>query len=360
MVSACTCTVDEASNHLAHYRTVTKTLAAIGATIACAPVALADRPLSVLRSAGTKTDPVLQLNWGLLAISIVVIVIIGTLLVLALARQRQPRPAFDAPRPLPVSRPSGGITWIYIGIGLTALTLLGSLVWSMVVLAHVAAPAGKAGLELVVTGHQWWWQVNYIGDPISRRFTTANEIHIPVGVPVRITLKSADVIHSFWVPALSGKTDLIPGQSNTTWIEAREPGTYRGQCGEYCGAQHAHMAFSVVADSPATFDAWWQAQLADSPAPTDDSAKAGQIAFLRRCGSCHTVRGTDAGGIYGQVLTHLTQRATIAAGVLPNTPGHRAAWIADPQGIKPGSQMPVLSISGPEIAAIQAYLATLK
>jgi cytochrome c oxidase subunit 2 len=340
---------------------VAKALAALGGVIVCAPLtALADRPMSVLRSAGPKGDPVLQLNWGLLAISILVVVIIGTLLVLALSRQPQPRLAFDARGPLPVSRPAGGITWIYVGIGLTALTLLGSLVWSMVVLANVAVPSGKGGLELQVIGHQWWWQVNYIGDPISRRFTTANEIHIPVGVPVRITLKSADVIHSFWVPALSGKTDLIPGQTNTTWIEAREAGTYRGQCGEYCGAQHAHMAFSVVADPPATFDAWWQAQLADSPPPTDDSAKAGKIAFVRRCGSCHTVRGTDAGGIYGPDLTHLTQRATIAAGVLPNTPGHRGAWIADPQGIKPGSQMPVLSLSGPEIAAIQAYLATLK
>jgi len=332
----------------------------MGAVVAASPASAVAGPMSVLRSAGEKADSVLRLNGGLLAICVVVIAVIGTLLVLALARQPWPRPVLESPRPLPVSRPPGGITWIYIGIGLTALILLGSLIWSMIVLAEVAAPPGKPGLTLEVTGHQWWWQVDYIGEPPSRRFTTANEIHIPVGVPVRITLKSADVIHSFWVPALSGKTDLIPGQINTTWIEAREPGTYRGQCSEYCGVQHAHMAFSVVADPPATFEGWWQAQLAASPPPLEKSEKAGQVAFLRRCGSCHTVRGTDAGGIYGPDLSHLAQRATIAAGMLPNTPGHRAAWIADPQGVKPGNMMPLLGVTGPEIAAIQAYLTTLK
>jgi len=290
----------------------------------------------------------------------IVIALIGALIVVGLARQGAPRPAVASGTPVPVSRPPGGVTWIYIGIGLTAVTLLGSLIWSMVVLAHVAAPPGKPGVVMDVTAHQWWWQVRYDGDPPSRQFTTANEIHIPVGVPVRVRLKSADVIHSFWVPALSGKTDLIPGQTNETWLEAREPGTYRGQCAEYCGVQHAHMAFSVVADAPQAFEAWWQSQLVDSPPPIEQAAKDGQIVFLRRCASCHTVRGTRAGGIYGPDLTHLAQRATIAAGTLPNTTGHLGAWIADPQGIKPGNQMPMLSLSGPEISAIQTYLATLK
>jgi len=359
-ITVCEPNFPESSDRLARTRTVKKRLALIGAAVAVPLTSAIAGPMSVLRSAGEKADAVLPLSWGLLAICVIVIAVIGILLALALARQPRSSSTFESPAPLPVSRPPGGITWIYIGIALTAFTLLGSLVWSMVVLAHVAAPPGKVGLELEVTGHQWWWQVDYIGDPVSRRFTTANEIHIPVGVPVRIALKSVDVIHSFWVPALSGKTDLIPGQINTTWLEAREPGTYRGQCAEYCGVQHAHMAFSVVADLQSTFAAWWQAQLAPPPPPIEPQAKAGQIAFLRRCGSCHTVRGTDAGGITGPDLSHLAQRATIAAGTLPNTSGHRGAWIADPQGIKPGNQMPVLGLTGPEIAAVQAYLGTLK
>jgi cytochrome c oxidase subunit 2 len=216
------------------------------------------------------------------------------------------------------------------------------------------------GLTVEVTAHQWWWQVRYMGDTPSRQFITANEMHIPVGVPVRVFLKSADVIHSFWVPALSGKTDVIPGQTNETWIEASASGVFRGQCSEYCGAQHAHMAFSVFADDAGTFQSWWQAQLAVSPSPTEPLTIAGRAVFIRRCGSCHTVRGTPAGGILGPDLTHLVQRAKLAADTIPNTAGHLAAWIADPQGIKPGSQMPELGLPGHELAAVQAYLSTLK
>lgn len=185
-------------------------------------------------------------------------------------------------------------------------------------------------------------------------------MHIPTGVPVRVRLKSADVIHSFWVPALSGKVDLIPGQVNETWIEAREAGPWRGQCAEYCGAQHAHMAFSVIAEPPERFQSWWRLQLEGQPAPAAQSVKAGHDTFMRRCASCHTIRGTDAGGKLGPDLSHLALRAALAAETIPNTPGHRAAWVADPQGIKPGNQMPVLDLAGPELASIETYLATLK
>ena len=316
--------------------------------------------MSVLRAFSDKARSVLHLNWGLLVICLVVMAAIATLLVVGLARQpRRPLPP-GGDGAWPVARPEGGIRWIYAGIALTSVALLGSLVWSMVVLAHVASPPTRPAVTLEVTGHQWWWQVHYDDPTPSRQFTTANEIHIPVGAPVRVKLTSADVIHSFWVPALSGKTDTIPGQVNEAWLEAREPGTYRGQCAEYCGAQHAHMAFSVIADPPQVFQAWWQSQLAASPPPTDALARAGSHVFVRRCGSCHTVRGTEAGGILGPDLSHLAQRRGLAAETVPNTPGHLAAWIADPQGLKPGSQMPQLGLSGPELSSIQAYLATLK
>ena len=218
----------------------------------------------------------------------------------------------------------------------------------------------KPALTIEVTGQQWWWKVRYLSDDPSRIFTTANEIHIPTGEPVRIELIGADVIHSFWVPPLSGKTDAIPGQTNVTWLEADRPGRYRGQCTEYCGVQHAHMGFEVVAQSPGEFDAWWDAQL--KPAATADRrpANAAPTLFSYHCGACHTVRGTEAGGAIAPDLTHLMSRATIAAGTLPNNAGNLSGWIADPQAIKPGTLMPIVYLSGPELNDIRAYLQTLK
>jgi cytochrome c oxidase subunit 2 len=202
--------------------------------------------------------------------------------------------------------------------------------------------------------------VRYDSNEPSRVFTTANEIHIPTGQPVRLDLASTDVIHSFWVPELSGKTDVIPGQRNETWIEADRPGTYRGQCAEYCGLQHAHMALSVVAELPAQFDAWWAAQLQGAPAPQSQTAEAAQTDFVVHCGICHTVRGTSAGGRLGPDLSHLMSRRTIAAGTLPNTPGYLSGWIADPQHVKPGNLMPILDLSGTQLSAIRDYLERLQ
>jgi cytochrome c oxidase subunit 2 len=189
---------------------------------------------------------------------------------------------------------------------------------------------------------------------------TANEIHIPVGEPVRLKLGSADVIHTFWVPTLSGKTDLIPGQTNLTWLEADTPGVYRGQCNEYCGQQHAHMALAVYADAPDEFGAWWDRQVQAADRPEAAAVSQGQRQFLLRCGACHAVRGTLAGGRVGPDLTHLMSRSTIAAGMLPNTVGHLSGWVANPQFIKPGSKMPNLELSGPELDEIRSYLLTLQ
>jgi cytochrome c oxidase subunit 2 len=224
------------------------------------------------------------------------------------------------------------------------------------VLAEIAQPPGKSSLTVEVTGKQWWWQVRYLSDDPSRIFTTANEIHIPVGRPVRIRLIGGDVIHSFWVPGLGGKTDLIPGQTNETWLQAREPGIYRGQCAEYCGVEHARMALLVIADPPATFAAW-QAHQLRSPAPAPGH---GSDLFAMHCGSCHAVRGTVAAGILGPDLSHLGTRHTLAAGMLPNDSAHLARWLDDPQALKPGALMQRPEISPPERGAIVAYLESLK
>ncbi len=201
--------------------------------------------------------------------------------------------------------------------------------------------------------------IRYKSDDPSREFTTANEIHVPVGEPVRFELRSADVIHTFWVPALSGKTDLIPGQTNTTWLEADAPGVYRGQCNEYCGQQHAHMALSLYADPPDQFQSWWDGQLRSAPAPAAPAAASGQRQFQQKCAACHSVRGSLAGGRVGPDLTHLMSRGTIAAGLLPNMVGNLSGWIANPQVLKPGCKMPNLELSGPELQAIRSYLLTL-
>jgi cytochrome c oxidase subunit II len=202
--------------------------------------------------------------------------------------------------------------------------------------------------------------VKYVADEVSRNFETANEIHVPVGEPVKLVLTSADVIHSFWVPAIAGKTDLIPGQQNIAWLRADRPGVYRGQCVEYCGKQHAHMALRLFADPPDVFQAWWDDQLEPVDAPERAEARAGAELFRLHCSACHAVRGMPAGGQMGPDLSHLMQRTTIASGMLPNTTGHLSGWIANPDRLKPGTKMPRLDLSGPELDAIRAFLLTLE
>jgi cytochrome c oxidase subunit 2 len=227
-------------------------------------------------------------------------------------------------------------------------------------MAHISRPPTAATLTINVTAHQWWWSANYGDTDRSKAFTTANEIHIPVGLPVHFVLTSPDVIHSFWVPALGGKTDVIPGRANQMWLEAEKAGVYRGQCSEYCGLQHAEMAFYVIAEPKAQFEAWRAAQQAPAAAATTDDLQTGLAHFRDHCGKCHTVRGTAADGAKGPDLTHLMSRSTIAAGMLTNNIGNLSGWIAHPQGIKPGALMPDIAISGPELQSVLAYVETLK
>jgi cytochrome c oxidase subunit 2 len=239
--------------------------------------------------------------------------------------------------------------------------LIGLAIASFFADRSMAKAAAGQKLSITITANQWWWRVRYEDGQAHQIFTSANEIHVPVGQPVRLELESDDVIHSFWVPQLAGKTDLIPGQTNYAWLQADRPGDYRGQCGEFCGAQHAHMALQVVAEPPAAFQAWWQAQLAPAnPAPAAGPVAAGAALVQARCSACHTVRGTDAGGIMGPDLTHLASRLTIAGGTLPNDAQHLAEWISHSQRIKPGTRMPEFALSPGDLSNVVAYLSTLR
>lgn len=317
--------------------------------------AMAGAPLDYLVGDGPRN--VSSLTWGVLIISVLVVVITTAILLIATfkRRPRSPQPGSED-RGL-VSRPGNPVAFIYAGVIVSAIVLFGVTIWTMVTLADVAAPPRKPTINIEVTGHQWWWEVHYTGRDPSQFFTTANEIRIPVGEPVGIKLASADVIHSFWVPRLSGKTDLIPGQVNTTWILADRAGTFRGQCTEYCGWQHAHMGLEVIAMPKDKFQAWLRDQI--RPASESALGSAGQRVFMQKCAVCHTVRGTPAGGRVGPDLTHLMTRTTIAAGTLPNRAGYLSGWIADPQHVKPGAKMPRISIGGQELAQVRSYLETL-
>ena len=315
-------------------------------------------PLNYLHSFGSKADSILSLTQGLLIISILVVVVMTALVLWAIFRSRGG--VVEDSEVVGSDSPAGSSFNIFgLGLGVTVLILAGSVVWTMVTLAAIANPSQKPALGIEITGQQWWWKVRYLSDKPSEIFNTANEIHIPAGVPVKVMLRSQDVIHSFWVPALSGKTDLIPGQVNTTWIEAHNPGVYLGQCTEYCGLQHAHMALRVVAQTPDKFEAWRQAQLQSAEPPKTDDGKAGLAVFERRCAGCHTVRGTQAGGVFGPDLSHLMTRASLADGTVPNAGGYLAGWIADPQHVKPGTRMPRVALSGEELQAVTNYLRTL-
>jgi cytochrome c oxidase subunit 2 len=214
---------------------------------------------------------------------------------------------------------------------------------------------------VTVTGYDWWWRIEYEHEDPERAVTTANELHIPVGQPVLVKLKSADVIHAFWVPLLAGKTQMIPGLINQQWIQADSPGIYTGQCAQFCGAGHAHMNFEVVAESAEDFEKWRniQRRAASSPSGGGATIDSGQKLFMDRCAGCHAIRGTDASGQHGPDLTHLNSRRRIAAGLLPNTPEDLMNWIVNAQQLKPGSRMPSMALSETEKLALSTYLSTL-
>jgi cytochrome c oxidase subunit II len=243
-----------------------------------------------------------------------------------------------------------------IGIGLAGLAIA-----SFFADRSMAKAAANEKLSITLTGNQWWWDITYDSSDPSKTLRTANELHLPVGVPARILLRSNDVIHSFWVPSLAGKQDLIPGRENDITIVPTKTGIYRGPCAEFCGLQHAHMSLVVVVDSYSEFIKWWNHQLEPAPAPTSPLALAGREYVTKGpCSSCHNIAGTTASGTIGPDLTHLASRKSLAAGTMPMNEGNLYGWVEDPQSLKPGVLMPTIGIEPDQLHAVVAYLGTLR
>lgn len=310
-----------------------------------------------LHAAGPAAAPTMRLGWALAALATVVAVIVTVLLIGAILRRRPPSD------PDSVQADSGGMRFVWIGTVLSSLGLFAALAYVLVTLDSVAAPAQRPRLTIAVTAYDWWWKIDYNNpDGPTRHVATANEIVIPVGEPVKIELRSADVIHAFWVPQLAGKTQAIPGVINEQWIQADHAGVYRGQCSQFCGAQHAHMAFEVTARSRGDFDTWYTTQAEPQASATSlatNDARAGQQLFIERCAGCHAIRGTEAQGVQAPDLTHLDSRRMIAAGTLINTDANQLDWIRHAQQIKPDSLMPSIALTANDARVLSAYLRTL-
>lgn len=321
---------------------------ALGLLTACTPQ-------STLWPAGAGADRIASLTWFLIVLAAAVYAAVMVVMAIAAVRNRRTDLTVDlTPRSTRFVAIGGAI--------IPGLILLTIFIGGMSIMGAFPTPTASRQLTIHVTAHQWWWQIDYDYPELQQRFSGANELHIPVGVPIKVYLTSADVIHSFWVPRLQGKLDVIPGDTNDLRLLANSPGTYRGQCAEFCGMQHAHMAMVVVAEAPAQFKDWATKQLAPAHAPADSMQQLGRRLFVGGpCAMCHTVRGTPAGGTVGPDLTHVGSRSTIGAGLMPNTLASLEGWIANAQALKPGIQMPPMTqFSGVELRAIATYVSSLK
>jgi cytochrome c oxidase subunit 2 len=315
---------------------------------------------SALHPAGTQADRIHGL-WDLyLGVCVVVYVLVVAFVVAAVVRRN--RAGSDAPVSVPPAVRELRKGLVVAGlVGLTVLILFVFLVADFLTGRHIDSLADSDALTVQVTGHQWWWEVRYDTPTPSSILTTANEIHVPAGRTVRFELASSDVIHSFWVPNLHGKTDMIPGHPTRTFIRVDHPGEFWGQCAEFCGHQHANMRFQVIAEPEEKFREWYAAQLRPAPEPSTESQKRGRQVFLtKQCVLCHTINGTRAQARVGPALTHVASRLRIAAGTLPNTRGNLAGWVSDAQSIKPGVLMPPSPLAPDELQALLDYLETLK
>jgi len=258
----------------------------------------------------------------------------------------------------------GGQRWVTIG-GFVLPTIAFSIIFVVTLRAmdafpHMHHPGMKADIRVI--GHQWWWEVQYLGEGISERVTTANEIHVPVGHGIEIELQTADVIHSFWVPRLFGKVDLVPGMTNHVHVEASQPGLYDGECAEYCGLQHAKMRFAIIAEPEPAYQAFVTHLREEATTPETPEAQRGfQLFMTGPCMTCHTVRGTAARGTVGPDLTHLGVRHTIAAGYYPKDLATLHAWVMNAPSLKPGTRMPAMTrYDGAQLADLVAYLESLR
>lgn len=311
-------------------------------------------PQSILSTHSPQAHNIALLWWWMLAAA--VIVFAGAVVLLAVAYLRR------GVAGLPFVGEREGIAQsmvLVFGIAVPAVALVILFSVSDVYLIRQTAPPAPNSTRMTVEviGHQWWWEVRYPGSAA----VTANEIHIPARTRVNVVATTADVIHSFWVPGLNRKIDMVPGRRNRVLLYASSPGVYRGQCSQFCGLQHAHMSMYVVAQPPAAYRAWLAANAARAAAPASPAQRAGQAQFLAdQCSSCHMIRGTPAAGLIGPDLTHVASRMTLASAEIPNRPAWLAAWIRNPQAIKPGDRMPDLGLSEGQVSSLVAYLDSLK
>jgi cytochrome c oxidase subunit II len=301
---------------------------------------------NTLAPASHPEHEITTLFWVVLAASVVGFGVVTWLLFLGWWRRTKAN--------LPGGVGEAGATRLLIAVGVALpISLLTALfVWSdLFVTNSTAAPKkGSAAMTIRVIGHQWWWEVRYDGS----RAVTANEIHIPTHTRIDVVGTTGDVIHSFWVPELNRKIDLIPGRENHVLLESNRAGTFRGQCSEFCGLQHAHMSVLVIAQPRAAFDQWLAAESRDATNQPPDAFAKGS------CDDCHTIRGTSAHGDVGPDLTHLASRRTLAALTIPNTPANLARWIREPQHVKPGNVMPDLHLSDADWRALATYVRSLR
>jgi cytochrome c oxidase subunit II len=303
---------------------------------------------SALTPAGPAAQRISELWWLMFSLATVIFLGVMGLFLLALFRRRGTSEEGQKPINSNLLIMSGGVALPVLVIILLVSLTLGTL---------NALADRPTDLTIKITGWQWWWEVEYP----DQQFYTANEIHIPVGVPVRLQLTSGDVVHNFWVPQLHGKFDLIPGRTQEIWIQADEAGVYDGICAEYCGLQHANMRMVVVAEPADQFATWLERQQQPAALPQDDLLLRGQQIFLgSACVYCHAIEGTNANSRFGPDLTHLASRRTLGAGILPNNRGNLAGWILNPQTIKPGNKMPPVVLEGEELQALLAYLESLE
>ena len=316
---------------------------------------------SIFGAAAVEDRQFLTLFWFFLGVCAFMYVLVIAFLIAGVARRRR---AADANvvetgrhhRSDPRMR-STLIGWTaLIGIGLAGLAIA-----SFVTDRSMAQAATGEKLSVTVTGNQWWWDIVYNSNDASKTLRTANELHLPVGVPARILLNSNDVIHSFWVPSLGGKQDLIPGRQNDITIVPTKIGIFRGQCAEFCGVEHAKMNLVVVVEPYPDFIKWWDRQLQPAPAPRTPLALAGyKYVTTGPCSACHAVAGTPASATVAPDLTHLASRRSLAAGTLPMSKGNLYGWVGDPQSLKPGNRMPTIGLEPDQLHAVVAYLETLK
>jgi len=315
---------------------------------------------SVLHPAASQAGHIEWLYWLIFWVLFAVFVLMIAAFARAGAKAR-----VRGDRPFPIIEDEEGdrrAGWaVGAALGVTVVTLFVVLVLSVVTGKRVEGLTSKNPVTVQITARQWWWEVTYPNSQADQTITTANEIHIPIGIPVVVLTNSKDVIHSFWAPNITGKRDLLPGYSSAFWFEVDKPGIYHGQCAEFCGLQHAHMGFSIIAESNDNFQAWQQQQFKPAADPQTSEAIRGREVFLQNaCLMCHTIRGTDAGSHLGPDLTHIASRNMIAAETLPNTTGALAGWIVDPQRIKPGARMSPNPLAPDDLQALVTYLRGLQ